>query len=198
MRTCLVLLVLGSSVLWVDVFRPPSIPVRICVDRPRPDDWWPCRRGEGRTGQPAYGSPEWSHASGISLPYVSRVMLSGSGPPRTSVSMQRGVVAVVADPDLRLEEHLVAGDARAADAFADLSLVGVGGGRVDMTVAEVEGLLDRGGRDIGRGLEDAEPYGRHLHTVIEGDRGNGRHRESSLLLVLLHGSSPSYEEDDCS
>jgi hypothetical protein len=81
--------------------------------------------------------------------------------------VQRGVVAVVADPDLRLEEHLVAGDARAADAFADLSLVGVGGGRVDMTVAEVEGFLDRGGRDVGRGLEDAEPDGGHRDAVVQ-------------------------------
>jgi len=39
----------------------------------------------------------------------------------------------------------------------DLTLVAVRGGRVDMTVAEAEGLLDRGGRDIGRGLEDAKP-----------------------------------------
>jgi hypothetical protein len=84
--------------------------------------------------------------------------------------VQGGVVAIVADPDLRLEEHLVAGDAGATDAFADLTLVEVRGGRVDMTVAEAEGLLDRGGRDIGRGLEDPEPDGRHLHTVIEGDR----------------------------
>jgi hypothetical protein len=81
--------------------------------------------------------------------------------------VQRGVVAVVADPDLRLEEHLVAGDARAADAFADLTLVGVGGGRIDVTVAEAQGLLDRGGRDVGRGLEDAEPDGRHLHAVVQ-------------------------------
>src|SRR5215216_6266791 len=36
--------------------------------------------------RPAYCPPEWSHASGISLPYASRVMLSGSGPPRTPVS----------------------------------------------------------------------------------------------------------------
>jgi hypothetical protein len=87
--------------------------------------------------------------------------------------VQRGVVAVVADPDLRLEEHLIAGDARAADAVADLALVCVGGGRVDVTVSQAQGLLDRGGRGIGRGLEDAEPQEGHLHTVIEGDRGNG-------------------------
>ena len=39
--------------------------------------------------------------------------------------VQRGVVAVVADPDLRLDEDLVAVDAGAADPFADLALVDV-------------------------------------------------------------------------
>jgi hypothetical protein len=63
--------------------------------------------------------------------------------------MERGVVAVVADPDLRLDEHVVAGDARAADAFADLKLVEVRSGRVDVAVTDAEGLLDHGGRDIG-------------------------------------------------
>jgi hypothetical protein len=87
--------------------------------------------------------------------------------------VQRGVVAVVADPDLGLYEDVIAGDARAADAFADLTLVEVRGGRVDVTVAEAQGLLDRGGRDVGRGLKDAEPDGRQLHTVVERDRGNG-------------------------
>jgi hypothetical protein len=35
--------------------------------------------------RPAYCPTEWSHASGISIPYASRVMLSGSGPPRSGV-----------------------------------------------------------------------------------------------------------------
>jgi hypothetical protein len=42
--------------------------------------------------------------------------------------VQRGVVAVVADPDLRLDEDVIAGDARAADALADFALVAVRGG----------------------------------------------------------------------
>ena len=45
------------------------------------------------------------------------------------------VVAVVADPDLGLDEHLVAGQAGAADGLADLPFVAVGGGGVDEPVA---------------------------------------------------------------
>ena len=37
--------------------------------------------------------------------------------------VQAGVVRVVADPDPRLEEHVVTGEARTAKAFADLTLV---------------------------------------------------------------------------
>ena len=54
------------------------------------------------------------------------------------------VVAVVADPDLGLDEHLGAVEARAADAFADLALVAVGRGGVDVPVADLERGLDRG------------------------------------------------------
>jgi hypothetical protein len=53
--------------------------------------------------------------------------------------VQRLVVAVVADPRPRLDEHLVAGEARAADALADLPLVGVRGGGVDMPVSGLQG-----------------------------------------------------------
>jgi hypothetical protein len=48
--------------------------------------------------------------------------------------VQRGVIAVVADPDLRLDEYVVARDARATDAFADRALVGVRGGGIDQPV----------------------------------------------------------------
>ena len=54
--------------------------------------------------------------------------------------VQGFVVAVVADPHLRLDEDLVAGDSCAADAVADLTLVGVGGGGVDVPVAEAESV----------------------------------------------------------
>ena len=87
--------------------------------------------------------------------------------------MQGSVVAVVADPDLRLEEHLLAGDARAADAFSDLTLVAVGSGRVDMTVAEAQGILDRGGgeyRMLGRTVVVTITYKHRLvpWSVLEG------------------------------
>jgi hypothetical protein len=48
--------------------------------------------------------------------------------------VQRGVVAVVADPDLGLDEHVGPAHARAADALADLALVGVGRRGVDEAV----------------------------------------------------------------
>ena len=51
--------------------------------------------------------------------------------------VQGRVVAVVADPDLRLDEHLVAVDAGPADGLADLALVAVRGGGVDVPVAGV-------------------------------------------------------------
>jgi hypothetical protein len=48
---------------------------------------------------------------------------------------RRGVVAVVAHPQLGGHEDLVAGHAGAANALADPGLVVVGGGRVDQPVA---------------------------------------------------------------
>ena len=54
--------------------------------------------------------------------------------------VQRCVVPVVADPHLRLDEHLVAVDAGAPECLADLSLVAVGSGCVDVAVT----LGDRG------------------------------------------------------
>ena len=57
-------------------------------------------------------------------------------------AVQRLVVAVVGDPDLRLEEHLGAVEARRAHRLADLALVAVGGGGVDVAVAGVERRRD--------------------------------------------------------
>src|SRR6266511_4916044 len=69
--------------------------------------------------------------------------------------VQRRVVAVVADPDLRLDEHLVAGKPGATDAFTDLALVAICRGGVDEAVAGREGGLD-GTRGLGRrALKDA-------------------------------------------
>jgi hypothetical protein len=82
-------------------------------------------------------------------------------------TVQRLVVAVVGDPDLGLEEHLGAIDARGAHSVADLTLVAVGGGGVDQPVA-----LPQRGRDGRRGLlrralEHAEAEGGHRHAVVE-------------------------------
>jgi hypothetical protein len=56
-------------------------------------------------------------------------------------AVQRLVVTVVTDPDLRLDEHLVAGQARVIDGLADFAFVVVRGDGVDEPVAE-RGHLD--------------------------------------------------------
>ena len=89
------------------------------------------------------------------------------------------VVAVVADPDLRLDEHLLARQAGVADGVADFAFVAVGGGGVDEPVAG----LQRGGDgllgDVGWCLEDAEAEGGHGHAVVQGQVLHG---------VLLSGA----------
>jgi hypothetical protein len=59
------------------------------------------------------------------------------------------VVAVVADPDLGLDEHVRTVDAGTADALADLPLVAVRGGGVDVPVAGRQRGLDRRRRLLG-------------------------------------------------
>jgi hypothetical protein len=81
--------------------------------------------------------------------------------------MQRGVVAVVADPHLRLHEHLVPLDSRAAKALADLALVHIGGRGIDQPVALPDRRLDGADRLRGRGLEDAEAERGHLDAVVQ-------------------------------
>ena len=54
-------------------------------------------------------------------------------------AVQGLVVAVVADPDLGLHEHLGAVQVRRGDRFADLPLVAVRGGGVDVPVAGLQG-----------------------------------------------------------
>ena len=55
--------------------------------------------------------------------------------------------------------------------LADLALVAVGGGGVDVPVAGAQRRLDRGDGLVGRGLEDAEPEGRDLDAVVQGEGG---------------------------
>ena len=82
--------------------------------------------------------------------------------------VQRLLVAVVADPDLGLEEHLFARDGGVADSLADLAFVAIGGGGVDVTVAGLEGGGDGVACLLGRGLEDAEADRGHPDPVVEG------------------------------
>ena len=98
--------------------------------------------------------------------------------------VQRGVVAVVADPDLRLDEDLVAGDAGATNAFADLALVGVRGRGVDQPVAGCEGRFD-GATVVGRrALKDAEAEGRQFDAVVQRDCWDGVDARRSWCVVL--------------
>jgi hypothetical protein len=80
------------------------------------------------------------------------------------------LVAVVADPKPRRDEHDAAVDSGAADAFADLALVAVDGGGVDEPVAVRDRRLD--GADGFRGwtLEDAQSERGHLDAVAQGDQ----------------------------
>jgi hypothetical protein len=80
--------------------------------------------------------------------------------------VQGPVVAVVVDPDLRLDEGLLAGHARASDRFAHFAFVEVRGGGVDVAVARRQGGRDRVGGLLRRGLEHAEAEGGHDDPVV--------------------------------
>ena len=88
-------------------------------------------------------------------------------------AVQRLVVAVVADPDLGLQEDVGPVDAGVGDGLADLALVPVRGGGVDVPVAGRERGLDRGAGLLRRGLEDTEADGGHLDAVVQGHGGHG-------------------------
>jgi len=68
-------------------------------------------------------------------------------------AVQRLVVAVVADPDLGLHEDLVAGEPGAVYGLADLALVAVRRGGVDVAVAAAQGRFHGCASLVGRGLE---------------------------------------------
>jgi len=84
-------------------------------------------------------------------------------------AMQRLVVSVVADPDLGLKDDLRALHVRAVDGLADLALVAVGRGGVDVPVAGTECAADGIPGFVGGRLEDPEAEGRYLDAVVERD-----------------------------
>ena len=81
------------------------------------------------------------------------------------------LVAVVGDPDLRLDEDLLARDAGFRDGLAHLALIEVRGGGVDVAVADLEGLQHGGLGFFGGRLKDAEALGGHLEAVVQRDQG---------------------------
>ena len=82
-------------------------------------------------------------------------------------AVQRLVVAVVADPDLRLQEHLRAVKPGVAHRFSDLPLVAVGSRRVDMPVAASQCGLDCGSGLLRKGLEHSQTKSWHLDFVVQ-------------------------------
>jgi hypothetical protein len=87
--------------------------------------------------------------------------------------VQRLVVAVVGDPDLGLEEDVRSVEAPSANRVADLALVAVGGGGVDVAVPRVERCTDGVAGLVGRRLEDAEAESGQLDPVAEGHGRDG-------------------------
>ena len=86
--------------------------------------------------------------------------------------VQRGVVAEVGDPDLGLDEDVLAGQPGPADRFSDLALVAVRRRGVDVAVAGLQRRLDGGDGLVRCGLEDAEAQHGYLDAVVEGEGGN--------------------------
>ena len=97
--------------------------------------------------------------------------------------VQRLVVSVVADPDLGLQEHVRTIQARAVDRFADLALVAVGRGGVDVPVPRAERGPDGVSGFVGGRLEDAEAEGGHRDAVVQfqGRGRGGSHASGSFL-----------------
>ena len=77
---------------------------------------------------------------------------------------------------------------------ADLALVAVGGGGVDVPVADGEGRLDRADRLVGRRLEDAEAEHRQLDVVVQREGGGDRrgHGSPSQGLIWNFRTSRSF------
>jgi len=87
--------------------------------------------------------------------------------------VQRLLVAVVGDPDLGLEEDVGAVEPGRTDRLADLALVAVGGGGVDVAVAGVERGSDRVAGLVGRRLKDAQAEGPQFDAAVEREGRDG-------------------------
>jgi hypothetical protein len=94
--------------------------------------------------------------------------------------VQRLVTSVVADPDLGLQEDRRTTAFRRVHRFADLALVAVCGGRVNVAVAGVERGRYRAARLVRRCLEDAEADRGHLDAVVQGN----------AWYFVCHGDTP--------
>jgi hypothetical protein len=91
---------------------------------------------------------------------------------------QGQVVAVVADPDLGLQEHLRPVQTRGGDGFADLPLVAVRGGGVDVAIPRFQSRRHCGPSLIRRGLEHTQPEAGQDDAVVQRQRGHIRHGRS--------------------
>jgi hypothetical protein len=85
---------------------------------------------------------------------------------------RRGVIAMVGVEALRRDEELGAVQPRRADGLADLRLVAVGLGGVDVAVADLDRGQDVPGRLLRRDLEDADAELGDGDVVGEGDAGD--------------------------
>ena len=68
-------------------------------------------------------------------------------------------------PDLCGYEHVIPAHARGAQAVADLALVVIGLGRIEMAVAEPQGLLDKAGAGPTAQFPGPQPDRRNSGTV---------------------------------
>jgi hypothetical protein len=108
-------------------------------------------------------------------------------------SVQRLAVAVVADPELCLDEHLRTVDRGTDQRFTDLLFVAVGCRGVDVAVAGRQGGLDGSERLVGRGLEDAEADRWQLHLPRRATRRPGR-ADSAQRPAARRRSDPRHHD----
>src|SRR5699024_8985392 len=79
---------------------------------------------------------------------------------------------LVADPELRLQEHLGTVQARGAQTLPHLPFVAVGGGGVDVPVPGLESGGHGAARVLWGGLEDAQTDGRDGDGVVQSESGH--------------------------